>query len=366
MRVLIIADDLTGALDTAAPFSSVGLKTIVAPFRTDLPAAISAKPDVLAVSSGSRDLPLPDALNALGALMDELQELDAEIAFKKIDSRLQGHPAAEAMAVARHFGRSTLLIAPAIPELGRVVCDGCVSGHAIRTPIDVRSAFAGTDLLLEIEDASTMREMVEIARILLSGGGHRLAVAASGLARALSTLLADGDRQRPSSPLPGPALFAIGSRDPVTSTQVGRLLEAASGLHAIRVVDGRWREEPKPAAALDILVTMVDGGEARPAADAGRDFADGLAKLVHERFAGTLITSGGNTAADLLAAIGVGPLLLQGEWQPGIAISTPLAAQVPFTLISKSGGVGDPDCLVRLHRSICSGQFPIPKETPII
>ena len=40
MQVLIIADDLTGALDTAAPFSTVGLKTVVAPSRADLPVAI--------------------------------------------------------------------------------------------------------------------------------------------------------------------------------------------------------------------------------------------------------------------------------------------------------------------------------------
>lgn len=358
MRVLIIADDLTGALDTAAPFSSVGLKTIVAPFRTDLPAAISAKPDVLAVSSGSRDLPLPEALKAVGALMDDLLGVDAEIVFKKIDSRLQGHPAAEAAAVARRFGRSTLWIAPAIPELGRIVCGGCVSGHAIKTPIDVRSAFAGTGLLLEIEDASTMGDMVEIARILLSGGGHRLVVAASGLARALSVHLADGDRQRPSSPLPGPALLAIGSRDPVTATQIERLREAASGLYSIRVVDGRWREMSKPAAAIDVLVTTVDGGEARCAAEAGKDFADGTSKLVREGFTGTLITSGGNTTADILEAIGVGPLLLQGEWQPGFAISTPLAAQFSFTLISKSGSFGDPDCLASLHNTIGSGPFP--------
>lgn len=354
MQVLIIADDLTGALDTAAPFSTVGLKTVVAPSRADLPAAISVKPHVLAVSTNSRDLPLPDALAAVHATIDELSSFHADIVFKKIDSRLQGHPAAEAAIVAERFGRSTLLIAPAIPELGRVVRAGCISGHAISAPLDVRSAFSKTDLSLEIADAVTTGDMLDIARRLLRSNDYQLAVAASGLARALSALLADGSERQPIRVLSRPALFAIGSRDPVTTTQIDRLLQAAPGLRSIRVIDGYWREELELSACHDVLVMMADGGSARPAAEAGKDFAAGVAKLISPDFKGTLITSGGNTTADLLAALNIGPLLLGGEWQPGMAISVPLAAKYGFTLISKSGGFGDPDCLIRLYDATAS------------
>src|SRR5690606_40467219 len=151
MQVLIIADDLTGALDTAAPFSTVGMKPVVAPSRADLPAAISVKPHVLQVSTNTRHLQLPNALAAVHATIDELSSFHADIVFKKIDSRLQGHPAAEAAIVAERFGRSTLLIATAIPELGRVVRDGCISGHTISAPLDVRSASLNTNLSLAIK-----------------------------------------------------------------------------------------------------------------------------------------------------------------------------------------------------------------------
>ena len=202
---------------------------------------------------------------------------------------------------------------------------GCISGHAISAPLNVHSAFSATGLSLEIADAVTTRDMLDIARRLLRPNGDQLAVAASGLARALSALLADGSEQLPIRELSRPALFAIGSRDPVTTTQIDRLLQAAPGLRSIRVIDGYWREELELSACHDVLVMMADGGSARPAAEAGKDLADGLAKLICSDFKGTLITSGGNTTADLLAALNIGPLLLQGEWQPGLAISVPLS-----------------------------------------
>lgn len=351
MQVLIIADDLTGALDTAAPFSTVGLKTVVAPSRADLPAAISVKPHVLAVSTNSRDLPLPDALAAVHATIDDLSSFHADIVFKKIDSRLQGHPAAEAAVVAERFGRSTLLIAPAIPELGRVVRGGCISGHAISAPLNVRSVFSGTGLSLEIADALTSHDMLDIAHRLLKSTSNQLVVATSGLARALSTVLASGSEPQPIRALNPPTLFVIGSRDPVTIAQVDRLLEVASKLHSIDVVDGHWRAEIQLNDCHDVLMRMVDGGSGRSAAEAGKEFAAGVAKLICSRFRGTLITCGGNTTADLLEELNIGPLLLQGEWQPGLAISAPLLGNYAFTLISKSGGFGDPDCLVRLYRA---------------
>jgi uncharacterized protein YgbK (DUF1537 family) len=376
MRVLIVADDLTGALDTAAPFSAAGLKTIVAPFRQDIPRALGERPDVLAVNSNSRDLSAAEARAAVACVLAELSGCNAEIVFKKVDSRLKGHPALEAAAVGRCFRRHLLLVAPAIPELGRVVVDGRVSGHAIGSPIDIVAAFADADVPFEIGEASSVADMATIAGRLLRMPDDTLAVGASGLARALAGLLGgQGAGIAAASTLAAPVLFAIGSRDPVTREQVERLLKAAPQTRTILCVDGIWPDHaavpppdhatasegsqrdaggkslhgyPRPAPERPVLAMMVEGGRRRPIGAAGADFGKGVANLLTAGFSGTVLVSGGNTMAAVLRSLNAGPLLLAGEWRPGQAVSIPLSGALDVRLISKSGGFGQPDSLVEL------------------
>ncbi|WP_165644639.1 four-carbon acid sugar kinase family protein, partial [Oharaeibacter diazotrophicus] len=57
VRVAIVADDLTGALDTAAPFVSAGLAAAVAVTPAALDEAIGTGARVVAVATASRALP---------------------------------------------------------------------------------------------------------------------------------------------------------------------------------------------------------------------------------------------------------------------------------------------------------------------
>ena len=62
-RLAIIADDLSGALDTAAPFALRGLRSIVALSPAGIAAALRDNPDIVGVSTGSRDAD-PEAARA--------------------------------------------------------------------------------------------------------------------------------------------------------------------------------------------------------------------------------------------------------------------------------------------------------------
>ena len=59
-EVLIVADDLTGAADTAAAFASHGMRTIAA-WHAEPPPC-----DVLAIDTQSRGLPVAEAVFAVG------------------------------------------------------------------------------------------------------------------------------------------------------------------------------------------------------------------------------------------------------------------------------------------------------------
>ena len=60
----VIADDLTGALDSVVPFADAGLRCVVATAPAHLAQALGQGAQVIAVSTGSRDLPAGQA--ALG------------------------------------------------------------------------------------------------------------------------------------------------------------------------------------------------------------------------------------------------------------------------------------------------------------
>src|SRR6478735_9361344 len=87
MRVLIIADDLTGALDSAVAMTGAGLRCVVARRPADVAAALAERPDVLSVSTASREGTAEAARAAVAEALDAIGTLP-EIVFKKVDSRL--------------------------------------------------------------------------------------------------------------------------------------------------------------------------------------------------------------------------------------------------------------------------------------
>ncbi|QPL44859.1 four-carbon acid sugar kinase family protein [Halomonas sp. A40-4] len=125
-RVAIVADDLTGALDAAAPFAQRGATTRVVVALESLEASLDAwqgaLPDVIAVTTESRHLMASAAAERVTQATRILARLAPAVWFKKIDSTLRGQAVAESLAMHRACCRR-LLLAPAVPSQGRTTCD---------------------------------------------------------------------------------------------------------------------------------------------------------------------------------------------------------------------------------------------------
>ena len=238
MRVLIIADDLTGALDSAVTLTGVGLRCVVARRPGDAFAALAEDPEVLSISTASREGGAAQAQTAVAAALDAVGAMP-EIIFKKIDSRLKGHVAAEVAVLARYSGHARALVAPAIPTQGRTVVDGRLTGVGVAAPIDVAAAVAGAGLALDVPDACTDSDLDAALRRALDGP-PTLLVGAAGLAAAVARRIAVGAWSMPTPRLLPPILLAIGSHDPITIAQVVRL--AATGSVTLTAAPG----EPAP------------------------------------------------------------------------------------------------------------------------
>ncbi|SFC25931.1 four-carbon acid sugar kinase family protein [Tropicimonas isoalkanivorans] len=332
-KVLILADDVTGALDSSVAFAARGLRAICALAPETLERALDQNADVVAVATNSREGSEQAARDAIASVRD-IAAKRFEVLFKKVDSRMKGHIAAEIDALSLPLDRG-VVVCPAIPRLKRHVVGGSVCGAGISTPIPVAPAIGRP---AQVVDATSQAEILTALPSTLSAP---LYVGAAGLAEALAERLAANSAPRPAPSPQSPAVFAIGSRDPVTVAQV----EALSGVPKVSAPNGRV---PSATIAGTTIIQMTPGDEQRSGKAAGEDFASGVAALLQASAIPTLLGCGGETAAAILKKLGAGFLEVKGELLPGVPLSHTLDGERRLDVITKSGGFGPPDTLLAL------------------
>ena len=100
VKLFIIADDLTGALDTGVKFSENGLHTVVVPLaERAFSMPVDENVDVLVVNADSRCMTPLEAYDRVYRLALLAKKLDAEIIYKKVDSALRGNIGSELSAM---------------------------------------------------------------------------------------------------------------------------------------------------------------------------------------------------------------------------------------------------------------------------
>lgn len=341
--VKIIADDLTGALDSAAPFA-----TPEAPVRLlfDGRGTVGDAAGLggVTTSSESRELkgaPSQYAVDAAIAAVRSFGVPDGRppLFFAKVDSVLRGRPVEETLRKHALWNTQACLFAPAFPKMGRRTVDGLheVLAEGAWRPAalhDIRAAFkqAGASAALRragdpieaggppivVGDASTDAELLDHVRALRPAG-RVLWAGSRGLAEALGA-------GRPARPMPAITTIVNGTSHAATRAQLGAL--AARGDHP-RLLD------PVPHSETAAL-TREKVRAAAWALDPARETA--------------LFVIGGDTLACVLPAFGANAVLdCIGEVSPGVPISRVTGG--PFdglALVTKSGGFGGPTLLADL------------------
>ncbi|MCK1511156.1 Hrp-dependent type III effector protein [Bradyrhizobium sp. 190] len=346
--VRLLADDLTGALDTAAEF--VGL---CGPFDVTWPMALSTNRSAsLAIDSGTRELARAESAEIVGRLAPLLHE--GTIAYKKVDSLLRGEWAAELGACLRSGYWGSCVVAPAFDYQGRRTRDG---QQFARTPDgdwyqvgenllaqlraeNIDAWQGGLDTLshggVQVFDADSDRDLDRVVEI-----GRRLAVpvlwcGSGGLAGAL----ARGSRADVPRHLKKPVLGLFGSDQTVTASQLEVCGEATVAL-AEGDAGGAARVHRKLA---DDGVALVKFSlpERLSRAEAARRIAREITALISELDPpGTLIVAGGETLKAVCVALGAHALQVAGRLVPGLPRSILQGGRwAGVDVISKSGAFG--------------------------
>lgn len=334
--LLIFADDLTGALDAAAPFAGRGLATEVAIGLDGVRAALADAPAVLSVNLGCRD---GEAAEARRRTQELLALVPAgTILFKKIDSRLKGHIAAEMDAISyRHA-----LVAPAIPDFDRVVVDGAVSGFGVEIAIPVHDRLGGHAGRCTVPDTRSKGDIRE-ALAAAQAEGADLLVGARGLAEALAEAMTGQTVPEAAAVPAGKGLFVIGSRDPITVEQID-VLGSVGPVSIVEAPNGIVPSHADGGAGLTLVQATQGAENLSPLAVSDR-LAEGVVPHFTAR-AARLLLSGGATAEAVLRAMGISRLRLAGECLPGLGVGW----SGDQCIIAKSGGFGQADTLKRIAK----------------
>ena len=120
----IIADDLTGANDTAVQFHKQGANTKIL-LNSEYTPKVKAGFEVWALSSESRNVPADVAvLRVEQALETFVNNFSFDYYYKKIDSTLRGHIALETLTMLNFLEYDAAVIIPAFPQEGRITVGG--------------------------------------------------------------------------------------------------------------------------------------------------------------------------------------------------------------------------------------------------
>jgi uncharacterized protein YgbK (DUF1537 family) len=354
MSLRLLADDLTGALDTAAEFvGALGPLDVV---------WSSATPDAasFAIDSGTREADADEAFAIVGKLAPLLD--GATIAYKKIDSLLRGPWVAELDACLRAGQWDACIVAPAFPHQGRVTRNGqqfsrAADGgwNAVGDDIVTQLRARGLDARIgnarhtlesgiSVFDAETDADLDRVAGIGRAFSGRLMWCGSGGLAAAL----ARGADPEVSRDLKMPVLGVFGSDHAATTAQLSACAPAVIVSADIRSDIARVMRVLDTGLALVKLETPA----ALSRHDAAAHFAREIARLVQSIDPPmTVIVAGGETLKAQMLAVGADALQVIGRLEPGLPKSVikggPWAG---VDVISKSGAFGPPDLWSKLLR----------------
>lgn len=407
LRMLILADDLSGAADCGVACVGAGLKTVVALEDTEEDVVA----EVLSVDADTRRMAPGAAAHEVDRLVRKYGPYKELLLFKKIDSTMRGNVSAE-LAAALHahrsshtgVGRTVAVMAPAFPANGRTTVNGyqLVYGQPLHNmdiwrlqgmtggsfiPDMLNSAGLKSKLLqldvirsasgaladamrffanqadVLVCDAETDADLEAIASASMELGRKTIWVGSAGLAyhlpHAAGFGTATGIAEIALPPLSGPLLFVIGSLSCNSFEQVRVLTSSSQTLQLLvppevllaGAESERWEEyEWELERAIDTNRDVVLGPGSEPQVELSKRplLSAALAQmtsLISSRI-GALVAAGGETARTVLRSWGVTGMRLIGELERGIAVSTTDTWSRQLPVITKAGDFGKSETLL--------------------
>jgi len=331
----LIADDLTGALDSACAFA-----TPFKPVSVPLQGRSCPQTTCLAISTETRDKNEDEASRITANMfqhgVDMFHGFDRPVIwFKKIDSVLRGHPFAETKAIFEAGGFDHCVFAPAYPQMGRITREGqqymLVDDH--HQPVGenfgkIWARFGMRPILVDADSQPMLQKNISTLSNRLEG--QILWVGTGGLAHALKLKYDFVD-------FPPVIGMIVGTNHKVSVAQTHIALKAG----AVMMGQAALAEKSMTRAPW-ILAPALQESKAHRVRQKLLQHIPVL--KIADPQQSSLIVTGGETLSLVLQATGADYLECVGEACLGVPVSLVRGGGWHgLTLLSKSGGFGAPD-----------------------
>jgi uncharacterized protein YgbK (DUF1537 family) len=395
-QVLAVADDLSGAAESAAELAGAAVDGDAALRRTlvllaaDRLEAGWAGEDVVVLDTDSRVLPPEHLADAVRAAYRTLASAPSGIRFKKIDSQLRGNTGPELQLWSRH---TPLAVAPALPSLGRIVVDGALRlpatpgepertirvgdllpGRRVRVvPLEVvelgvgpvtaaldHATASGTTVVL---DATTDAHLDVLAAALLAVPAL-LPAGSGGLAAAFGRVIVRGriehGRVAPPHRTERCIAVVVGSIDPAVAPQLDELRRRGIPIHVVGGNDvdpAVWRRNLRTGCAA--FAVAPDRPLAVDPVASATALVDRLHPVLRDADV-DLVLTGGETARRMLDRLGETVLRPRRRVHAGAVVSLTGSGRLVAT---RPGSFGGADSLAAMIASLRAERRP-PITTP--
>ena len=408
IKLLIIADDFTGALDTGVRYAESGaIIKVVVRRSLDIEKMNIEELDVLVINIESRHLDSSGAYEIVHNIVKKARQFGIPHIYKKTDSGLRGNVASELTALLDASGEKFLPFIPAFPEINRITVQGIqyVDGMPLEESVYRQDPFEPAlvsyipnlfqgyganvkvfmkdkqydaveeERMIGVFDAETQEDLEKIVSHLKDKNQLSISAGCAGFATVLKDVIDVRKKEKEIKKymLPKRLFVVCGSineiskeqlefaqqhgfcrmtMEPTEQLQQG-YLESDEGLRWVNRLKSYYMNEKcciLDTATINVKekadVVRYDIQSAR--VQVGQFLGKVINNLLECKVENTVIIIGGDTLLQFFETMGCDEVIPVCEIQPGIVLSLMSIKNRKRWVISKSGGFGNKELLVEL------------------
>lgn len=413
IKLVIIADDLTGALDTGVQFSKKNMSTIV---TTDLNfnfEDICKEADVVVVDTESRHIPAAEAKERVKSVLSKFNKEEIRFFYKKTDSTLRGNLGSEIEGFMEGLNINEVSFIPAFPSGKRTVKDGVLYVNNVKlaetqfamdilNPVtdsfipdiikkqsdinvklkDINEEFSPLDdkeKHIYIFDSENMEDMENIGKVLYNKNKLNYTIGNAGFAEILTHYIKSDTKKEEIILEDDRILFVCGSVNITSlkqckyaekigycsdSLKFGNIISEDYKNSDNYITDKEYFKEKinnnkkfllRTSDSEDVIKKAIEYTEKNSISmeDLTSNIANSTGQLVsdliREHEIRNLIIFGGDTLMGILKNIGCQYIIPVSEIFPGVVFTRAVGKDTAINVITKAGGFGEESIIERIN-----------------
>ncbi len=413
VKLVIIADDLTGALDTGVQFSKKNMSAIV---TTDLNfnfEDICKEADIVVIDTESRHIPADEAKERVKSALSKFDKKEIKFFYKKTDSTLRGNIGSEVEGFMEGLNIDEVSFIPAFPLGKRTVKDGVLYVNNVKlaetqfamdilNPVtdsfipdiinkqsdinvklkDINEEFSPLDNKekhIYIFDSENMEDMENIGKFLHNKNRLNYTIGNAGFAEVLTHYIKSDTKKEDIILEDDRILFVCGSVN-ITSLKQCKYAEkigyCSDSLKFTNIISEDYKNSDnyitdkeyfkekinnnkkfllRTSDSEDVIKKAIEYTEKNSismeelTSNIANSTGQLVSDLIREHEIRNLIIFGGDTLMGILKNIGCQYIIPVSEIFPGVVFTRAVGKDTTINVITKAGGFGEESIIERIN-----------------